>query len=176
MLFIPYGSSEDLTMYAAIPEQSSGADKATVMLSYAPSVLMQEFDNDATSEVVFIIDCSGSMRGERIANAKRALISCLAGLPAGSLFNIVRFGSRQHKLYDKSREMTDATKAEAVSFTEEMQADLGGTEILAPLQQLMTQSRTQFPRSIFVLTDGAVSNVAEVQECCRQDHSQHGTK
>lgn len=177
VMMIPYGSGRDLTMYVArAGEGAQAGDKATVMLSYAPTALLREFDNDATSEVVFVIDCSGSMRGARIQQAKQTLISCLAGLPEGCLFNIVRFGSTHHSLYPASREMTDATKAEAMRFTEQMDADLGGTEILAPLEQLMSKPPQQLPRSIFVLTDGAVSNVSAVQDCCRKDHLQHGTK
>jgi Ca-activated chloride channel family protein len=177
VMTIPYGSSQDLTMYVArAGEGAHASDKATVMLSYAPSALLREFDNDATSEVVFVIDCSGSMRGGRMQQAKQTLISCLAGLPEGCLFNIIRFGSTHHSLYPVSREMNDATKAEAMAFTEQMDADLGGTEILAPLRQLMSKPPQLLPRSIFVLTDGGVSNVSDVQDCCRKDHVQHGTK
>ncbi len=39
---------------------------------------------------------------------------------------------------------------------------MGGTELLRPLSQILARPDGQFPRQILLLTDGDVSNVAEV--------------
>ena len=48
---------------------------------------------------------------------------------------------------------------EAIKHAQEMQADLGGTELLSPLQYIFgIKPRSGYARQIFVLTDGSVSN------------------
>ena len=45
------------------------------------------------NEVLFLLDCSGSMQGDSIAQAQRALALCVRALAAHDSFNIVCFGS-----------------------------------------------------------------------------------
>ena len=54
----------------------------------------------------------------------------------------------------------------AIRHAEGMQADLGGTELLSPLQYVFKQPLLPgLPRQVFVLTDGSVSNThACIQE------------
>ena len=45
-------------------------------------------------------------------------------------------------------------------YAQEMQANLGGTELLQPLEYIFREKTTSgLPRQVFVLTDGAVSNI-----------------
>ena len=117
-------------------------------------------------EVVFLMDCSGSMQGQSITLAREALVLFLHSLPSDSTFNIVRFGSSMEKLFPESQPYSDSTLASALLMAENLKADLGGTEILDPLNQLLIQGRVDSRvRQIFVLTDGAVSNS---MECIRR--------
>ena len=52
----------------------------------------------------------------------------------------------------------------ATRFAEKMQADFGGTELLAPLQSIFRQKpqSSGLPRQVFILTDGSVSNTDSV--------------
>ena len=173
VLHIPLASAEELTMYAAVSE--GPVAPTTLLLSYSPAVLAREFDNEPITEVIFVVDCSGSMRNDRIKQASRALISCLSGLPVGTLFNIVRFGSHFVSLYPTSRAMGDAEKDESSRYARQLAADLGGTELLNPLQSIASAPPSNYPRHVFVLTDGAVSNSDQVSEFVRQDHLTNGT-
>jgi len=69
-----------------------------------------QFDADmdaARGEFIFLLDRSGSMRGDRIKMAREALIFFLKSLPSQCFFNIVSFGSRHKQMYPNSVPVTD---------------------------------------------------------------------
>lgn len=53
----------------------------------------------------------------------------------------------------------------AIAKIKGMMANLGGTKIFEPLQQiLLTPIREGYPRNVFLLTDGCVKNVQAIIE------------
>jgi Ca-activated chloride channel family protein len=119
------------------------------------------------NEVLFLLDCSGSMRGDSITQAQRALALCVRALAEHDSFNIVRFGSSFTSLWPAPRPYNQASLEEATQYIQQIQADLGGTEILAPLQHLLQMAPDpERPRQLLVLTDGEVSNEADVIDLC----------
>ncbi|VDI19147.1 Hypothetical predicted protein [Mytilus galloprovincialis] len=103
------------------------------------------------------------MRNDRIKKAKETLLLLLKSLPVGCLFNVVSFGSDFSTLFEQSEEYSEATLNQALSLQSQMEADMGGTEILRPLKQIYSNSCKQgYPRQIFLLTDGGVRNTNEV--------------
>ena len=118
-------------------------------------------------EVLFLLDCSGSMQGDSIAQAQRALALCVRALAAQDSFNIVCFGSHFTSLWPASRPYSQASLEEATQYIQQVQADLGGTEILAPLQHLLQMAPDpERPRQLLLPTDGEVSNEAAVIDLC----------
>ena len=91
-------------------------------------------------EVWFLIDCSGSMDGDSIAQARRAVELCLRTLRDGDRFQIVRFGSSYEFLFRQPRKYSQKTLDEAVQKVRAMEADLGGTEILSPVKAIADKS------------------------------------
>ncbi|CAF3914265.1 unnamed protein product, partial [Rotaria sp. Silwood1] len=133
--------------------------------------------NYMKSEFIFIVDCSGSMEDEnKIGLAREAMLLFIRSLPLNSYFNIIQFGSNYRILFES--EMTSVTYNEETAKQAErlfnsMQADFGGTELLAPLQYLKNNPpANDRSRQIFILTDGEVSNTNEVIELC---HSMSST-
>jgi Ca-activated chloride channel family protein len=124
------------------------------------------------AEVVFVLDCSGSMGGDSIGQARRALLLCVRALSEGDTFNVVRFGSRHVSLWPTPRAFGDATLGEASRWIEQAQADLGGTEILSALRSVLEGRETSRPLQVLVLTDGEVSNEQDVIALCRR-HADH---
>jgi Ca-activated chloride channel family protein len=139
--------------------------QAGVMLTFQP-----RFEaGPAPSELLFLIDRSGSMEGTSIAEARNALQLCLRSLGGEHLFNIIGFGTQHSLLFPESRRYDDASLAAASAHVSALQADMGGTEILGALEAaLATPARPGVPRQLFVLTDGQVTNTAEVIQCVRR--------
>ncbi|KAH3745480.1 von willebrand factor a [Pelomyxa schiedti] len=112
-------------------------------------------DDESLSEIVFIVDQSGSMAGSKMNQAKNALQIFLRSLPVGSLFNVIGFGSQYKPLFSDSQRYNDTNFAKACSHIDSMSADMGGTDLLSPLKFIFGSKRhPTFPRQIFVLTDG----------------------
>jgi len=119
------------------------------------------------NEVLFLLDCSGSMQGDSIAQAQRALALCVRALAEHDAFNIVCFGSHFTSLWPSPRLYNQASLEEATRYIQQVRADLGGTEIFAPLQHLLQMAPDpERPRQLLLLTDGEVSNEAEVIDLC----------
>jgi Ca-activated chloride channel family protein len=126
-------------------------------------------DTKVPVEVLFLVDCSGSMDGPSIVEARRTLRLCLHSLEPGDRFEIVRFGSSHQGLFGESREYDDDALEAAARWVERLQADLGGTEILAPLNELLALPATRgVARRVVLLTDGQVTNEDRVIDLVRK--------
>ena len=138
-----------------------------VMLNFFP-----EFKNPESSEVgefVFVIDRSGSMDGHRIDGAKTTLLLFLKSLPDSCFFNVVGFGSSFKILFEKSQPYNDENLKKATDLAQKMTANLGGTEILQPLQWVFSQPAVKgHPRQLFLLSDGMVANTNDVVQLVRK--------
>ena len=153
------------------------ADKpaATVMASFFPDLEAAladsgNGDDDGVKEMVFVVDRSGSMSGSKVENAKSTLQLFLRSIPEGTLFNIVSFGSRFSKLFeDGSRALDDATLRAATEHVAAMSANMGGTNLSAPLRSVFAEAaRENVPRLLFVLTDGQVHDADACMRCIRE--------
>lgn len=114
-------------------------------------------------EVLFLLDCSASMSGDSINQARRALALSIRALEEGDAFNVVRFGSTSKSLWRTPRPFDEQTLEEATRWVERARADLGGTEIRAPLKMLLTlRPDPERRREILLLTDGEVTNERDI--------------
>ena len=141
-----------------------------VMLNFFPKFTSIE----TACEFIFVVDRSGSMDGPYIKSASETLVLFLKSIPEGCHFNIVSFGSRYESFFPSSQPYNQETMEKATRFAEKMQADFGGTELLAPLQYIFKQKSQSsgLPRQVFILTDGSVSNTDSViSEVRKNAHS-----
>ena len=134
-------------------------DTHAVMLAITPDIRFAE----RKCEFVFVVDRSGSMSGGQIAQAGRALELFVRSLPVDSFFNVVSFGSNHTLLFPASAPNSPESARQGLALAGSLAADMGGTEILAPLVMVLgARSIPGYDRQVFVLTDGEVSNVDEV--------------
>jgi von Willebrand factor A domain-containing protein 5 len=111
------------------------------------------------------------MSGSPIKLAVGALKLFLHSLPIGSKFNVVSFGSDFTKIFPQSVVYNEENLKIAVNLISSFDADMGGTEILEPLKDLVSVlDNKDLPRCLYLLTDGAVSNTEEVVNLIRQNN------
>ncbi|KAF0432278.1 von willebrand domain-containing protein [Gigaspora margarita] len=144
----------------AFVEYDSKTETNCVMLTLVPKFAV----NEIKSELIFVIDRSGSMQGGPIKKASETLQLLLRSLPEDCLFNVVSFGSHFDSLFTKSQPYSEESFSKALKHAQEMDANYGGTEIYDPLKWTFENSKNDMPTSIFLLTDGQVYNVDQIVE------------
>jgi hypothetical protein len=124
---------------------------------------------EAETEFVFVVDCSGSMSGNRIQQARFCLDLFIRSLPPNSYFNVVRFGSEHKSLWHGSHPYNQESVDSALNLAKWMHADLGGTDLLRPLKSVCHHSvKGAGARQVFVITDGEVENTSAVIDLARK--------
>ncbi|UTF51782.1 VIT domain-containing protein [Desulfomicrobium sp. ZS1] len=115
--------------------------------------------------IKIVVDCSGSMGGESILQARQALLRALDRLRPEDHFNIILFGSSCTALFNR-QEPADATHLEAaITLTRSMDANMGGTEMGDALEKaLASASPAGMPEDILLITDGQVWDMGAVAE------------
>ena len=145
------------------PEKDSHA----VLLSFLPNV--EPTTGGVNTEIVLVVDRSGSMGGEPIKQARVTLDAILDALPAGVFFNICGFGSQFQMLFKQAVAKSPATLQKARAHVSKIEADLGGTALLEPLEAIYsTAPRGRCARQIMVLTDGSIYNTTPVINLVRK--------
>lgn len=111
-------------------------------------------------EMVFVVDTSGSMHGQSIEQAKKALFYALSLLESDDSFNIIGFDNNVTAMSDRPLIASDFNLRRAERFIYSLEAD-GGTEIQGALDAVLDGSTFDgFVRQVVFLTDGSVSNEA----------------
>jgi len=83
---------------------------------------------EIAKNIIFILDSSGSMRGEKFDQAQAALKYALLGLNEGDKFNIIDYDDVVNPLKQGLVDVTAANITEALDFSATIKAD-GGTNI-----------------------------------------------
>jgi Ca-activated chloride channel family protein len=134
-----------------------------------------------------VVDCSGSMNGDSIGAARRALHGILASLDGGDRFSLTRFGSNVVHETSGLVPAGEGAVRDAAERVGRMNADLGGTEMAAALRTVFalnasrperattvrheahdaTRDGTRYdvegtPADVLMLTDGEIWNADEL--------------
>merc|ERR1712013_245157 len=143
-----------------INTEEQKTDEMIMLSSFLVHVPKTPISELPAKEYVFVVDCSGSMSGERIQSAGKTLQLLINSLPVGSFFNIVRFGSSYESLFREPKEYNKANKEIAINLAETLSANLGGTELYECLKSVVECKRhiAEYKRQVFVLTDGGIDN------------------
>lgn len=113
-------------------------------------------------EMVFVIDCSGSMSGRPIEQAKNAVYAALSHLQPGDSFQIIRFSEHASQLGTRPLEATPRNIAHARQYLRRLSGTGGtmmGEGVKAALDFPHDSSRMRF---VSFMTDGYIGNEAEI--------------
>ena len=106
-------------------------------------------------DVTFVLDTSGSMAGNKLAQAKKALQFCVENLNDSDRFELIRFSTETEPLFDKLVEANGENRQRAFDFIKGLKP-IGGTAIEEALRKALElrPDRSDRPYAVIFLTDG----------------------
>ncbi len=137
-------------------------DDGFFLLLVAPSVAVDE-SQVQPRDVLLVLDTSGSMEGEKLAQAQEALIYVLEHLNPQDRFNIIAFSSGLQVYADAPQPVSQAD--DAGDWVGRLSA-VGGTDINRALLEALAQADPERPTVLIFITDGqpteGVTDVAQI--------------
>ena len=116
--------------------------------------------NSYPSLFIFLIDQSGSMSGKPINIVKESLLFFLQSLPKNSYYQLIGFGSSMKYISsEEPLEYTVENVKKTIEKVKKLKANLGGTELYKPLQNIFSNENSDnlnLCKNLFILTDGEV--------------------
>lgn len=131
----------------------------TLML-YPPENL--SYLKRAPMEMIFVLDCSGSMSGKPIAKAKDAINRALRKLQPDDTFQVIRFSNNASQLGPEPIEATPENIRRGLQYVDSLNGS-GGTMMIEGMKAAL-----DFPhdphrfRLVSFMTDGYIGNEAEI--------------
>lgn len=118
--------------------------------------------------LAIVIDCSGSMAGPSIEQAKRAMGNILDRLRPEDRITVIAFGSHARAFSPTLLPCTGANLDRLNEFAQSLGADMGGTEIGSALRLAYATAGKDESAEVFVITDGEVTDWESIVEEARQ--------
>ena len=113
-------------------------------------------------EMIFVLDCSGSMRGKPIEQAKAAITRGLRSLQANDTFQVIRFSNSASQFGDRPVIASRENIREAVDYVENLDGG-GGTMMIEGIKAALDfphdEERLRF---VTFLTDGFIGNESQI--------------
>ena len=162
-------ATADYELYYGVAAESIGLNLLTYkeegqdgffLLLAAPSVVVDE-SQIVARDVILVMDTSGSMAGEKMAQAQAAAVSLVEQLRPFDRVNIVSFSTGVRTFLPALTPVGDA--ADYPQFVNSLEA-LGGTNISQALLVALEQVDESRPTTILFLTDGLpTEGIVEVE-------------
>jgi Ca-activated chloride channel homolog len=132
----------------------TGTEDGFFLLLASPSVDLKP-DKVVLKDVVFVLDTSGSMAGNKLNQAKKALQFCVENLREGDRFEVMRFSTEPEMLFNHLVDADADHRQRARDFVKDLRP-MGGTAIDDALRQALglRPQQSSRPFVIIFLTDG----------------------
>ncbi len=106
--------------------------------------------------IKIVVDCSGSMTGDSITQARQAISDILNLLRPEDFFNLITFGSTCKALFKKQVQADKKNVTKARRYLRGIDADMGGTEMQKALESAIALTGPPIPQEVLLITDGEV--------------------
>ena len=166
--FVLYYSLDDAAIGATALAHRPYRDRP----GYFMLLVSPEVEVDASrvqqKDVVFVLDTSGSMAGEKMEQAKEALAYCLNRLGERDRFGLVAFSSDVDAFRDNLAETETDVRDDALYFVDQLEA-VGGTNINEALLTALDLLEGSERGMVVFLTDGLPSTGVTDESAIRRN-------
>ncbi|MBN2225445.1 MAG: VWA domain-containing protein [Deltaproteobacteria bacterium] len=152
----------DFVLYYNVSDKDVGLSLITYKESRGPGYFMllisprQDIDPSdvVPKDVTFVLDTSGSMKGDKLTQAQKALKYCIGALNTRDRFNVIRFSTDTEK-FRSGPVSPDRTNRDAAFNFIDMMTARGGTNINDSLTDALgVVTDRKRPHIIVFITDG----------------------
>ncbi|MBX2850581.1 MAG: VIT and VWA domain-containing protein [Phycisphaeraceae bacterium] len=143
-----------------VTHTDSKGDKYFTLMLYPPAGL-EQLDRQPM-EMVFVLDCSGSMSGEPMRQSKDAMEHALKQLRPNDTFQVIRFSNDASALGSRPLRATNSNLRKARRYIDRLSGQ-GGTQMIEGIKAAL-----DFPhdderyRVVTFLTDGYIGNEKQI--------------
>lgn len=148
-----YYSTDNEKLGFSLLSYKKGNEDGYFFLSLSPGFEAKE-DEIAEKDITFVLDVSGSTAGEKMKQAKKALLFCIENLNKGDRFEIIRFSTEAEALFRGFTAASEENLKRAREFIDNLQA-IGGTNIDEALTLALGMKKQEGrPYMVIFITDG----------------------
>ena len=147
-----YWTTSPETIGATLLSYKEPGEDGYFMLLASPKVEWAESATQAR-QLTFVVDTSGSMSGEKIQQARDALVFNLNQLDARDMFHVLTFSDTLNPLTQAPVKASSKDVSSAISFARKLEAG-GGTNINDALLEAMRSKAGDGVPMLLFLTDG----------------------
>ncbi|MEN8126617.1 MAG: VIT domain-containing protein, partial [Planctomycetota bacterium] len=145
---------------SALVTHTDGEDSYFTMMLYPPEDLSHL--KRAPMEMIFVLDCSGSMSGYPIETAKGAIKRALKKLEPDDTFQVIRFSSNASQLGPEPVLATPKNIRNAIKYVDNLRGG-GGTQMIEGIKAALDfEHDTERLRLVSFMTDGYIGNEAQI--------------
>lgn len=142
------------------------------MATFCPT--MPDSDSCLPVSLRLVIDCSGSMAGDSITQARQAAIKVIESLRPGDEFDVTLFGSQHRHLFDRLMKTDGLVHVtQAIQALIGLEADMGGTEMGKALHAAASLKAEQEGGVVLLITDGEIWNMKALIETAHKSHQRY---
>lgn len=138
------------------------------MATFCPAI--PDVGTDRPLSLRLVIDCSGSMEGDSITQARQAAIKVIESLKANDEFDVTLFGSNHRLLFGHMRPSDDFHKGRATQELMGLEADMGGTEMEDALHATTTRPSERDGGDVLLITDGEIWQIDSLIAMAQKSH------
>ncbi|XP_063954630.1 protein mono-ADP-ribosyltransferase PARP4-like isoform X5 [Lytechinus pictus] len=148
-----------------VEQHPENKDSQACMVTFYPDF---EASSVEKPEIILLIDCSNSMKGEPLKQAKKILLLTLHHMTDDCIFNVVTFGTGFEELFASSQAKTESTVQAATVFINQACATQGNTDAWRPLQSYFLL-RSEGLQNLFLVSDGHINNEQSTLDAISQN-------